>query len=175
MAAERRGMSKITPPPTDWREGRRLRAWQLYETGWKQKDIAVALGVSEGAVSQWISKGRAGGMAALRTVPHPGPASKLTQEQRTRLKGLLDQGAEAFGFHGNVWTTERVAWLIKKQFGVSYHPAHCSRLLRQMKYSQQKPITRATQRDEGAIATWRDQTFPALKKKPKTRSAPSFS
>ncbi len=37
----------------DWREERRERAWNLKEQGWKQKDIAVALGVSEGAVSQW--------------------------------------------------------------------------------------------------------------------------
>lgn len=168
-------MNKTIPPPASYREGRRLRAWQLYETGWKQKDIAEALGVSEGAVSQWISKARAKGTQALRTVPHPGPHPKLSQEQRVQLPSLLDQGAQAFGFHGNVWTTERVAWLIKKQFGISYHPAHCSRLLRQMRYSQQKPITRATQRDEAAIAIWLNHTFPALKKKPKTRNAPSFS
>ena len=37
--------------PSDWREGRRLRAWALHQQGWKQKDIAVALGVSPGAVS----------------------------------------------------------------------------------------------------------------------------
>ena len=110
-------MSKITPPPQDWREGRRLRAWQLYEADWKQKDIAEALGVSEGAVSQWISKARARGTQALRTAPHPGPHPKLSQEQRVQLPGLLDQGAEAFGFHGNVWTTERVAWLIKNNLG----------------------------------------------------------
>lgn len=168
-------MSKITPPPKDWREGRRLRAWQLYEADWKQKDIAQALGVSEGAVSQWISKGRAGGMTALQSIPHRGPHPKLTPEQRAQLPHLLNQGAEAFGFHGNVWTTQRVAWLIKHQFGIRYHPAHCSRLLRRLKYSQQKPITRASQRDEGAIARWRNQTFPDLKKKPKRKSVPSFS
>jgi predicted transcriptional regulator len=39
--------------PTDWREGRRLRAWELQQQGWKQKDIAAALGVTPGAVSQW--------------------------------------------------------------------------------------------------------------------------
>lgn len=165
----------MTPPPANYREGRRLRAWQLYEAGWKQKDIAEGLGVSEGAVSQWMSKARSRGTQALRTVPHPGPRPKLSTEQRTQLKRLLDQGAEAFGFHGNVWTTERVAWLIKKHFGVSYHPAHCSRLLRALKYSQQKPITRATQRDEAAIEQWKTESFPALKKKPVARNAHSFS
>jgi len=31
--------------PKDWREARRLRAWKLKQKGWKQKDIAEALGV----------------------------------------------------------------------------------------------------------------------------------
>ncbi|MCA1715656.1 MAG: helix-turn-helix domain-containing protein, partial [Actinobacteria bacterium] len=38
---------------TDWREGRRLRAFELKHQGWKQREIADALGVSKGAVSQW--------------------------------------------------------------------------------------------------------------------------
>jgi transcriptional regulator len=27
----------------DWREGRRRRAWELKQQGWKQQDIAAAL------------------------------------------------------------------------------------------------------------------------------------
>ena len=38
----------------DWKEGRRLRAWELYQAGWKQVAIAEALGVTPGAVSQWL-------------------------------------------------------------------------------------------------------------------------
>ncbi len=44
------------PRKADWREERRKRAWNLKEQGWRQKDIPVALGVSEGAVSQWIKR-----------------------------------------------------------------------------------------------------------------------
>jgi hypothetical protein len=42
------------PKKADWREERRKRAWKLKEQHWKQQDIAKALGVSEGAVSQWL-------------------------------------------------------------------------------------------------------------------------
>lgn len=45
-------MKKKESFPKDWREGRKLRAWELYQQNWKQKDIAAALGVTEGAVSQ---------------------------------------------------------------------------------------------------------------------------
>jgi transposase len=168
-------MNKNLTPPKDWREARRLRAWQLHEQGWKQKDIAAAFGVTEGAVSQWLKKARTQGVQALRHQPAPGAAPKLSPEQQAQLPALLAKGAEAFGFRGQVWTTERVAQMIQQQFGVSYHPAHCSRLLRRLKWSRQKPIQTATQRDEAAIQTWKEQRWEELKKRPKTKSAPLSS
>jgi hypothetical protein len=59
-----------------------------------------------------------------------------------------------------------VAALLKKQFGVTYHPAHMSRLLKGINYSVQQPIERASQRDEATIATWKEQRWPQLKKSP---------
>ena len=152
-----------------------MRAWELHEQGWKQKDIAAALGVTEGAVSHWFKKAKTQGAEALRHQPPPGATAKLSQQQQAQLPALLAKGAEAFGFRGQVWTTARVAQMIKQEFGVSYHPAHCSRLLRALKYSLQKPIQKATQRNETAIKTWKDEHWDALKKRPQTRSGPSFS
>ena len=68
----------ISAQPQDWREGRRLRAWELKQQGWKQQDIAKALGVSPGAVSQWLKAAREGGPEALRRHPAPGPQPRLT-------------------------------------------------------------------------------------------------
>jgi transposase len=50
------------------------------------------------------------------------------------------------------------------EFGVSYHPAHISRVCQAMRWSPKKPARRARQRDDVAIAHWRDETWPALKK-----------
>lgn len=149
-----------------------MRAWELHEQGWKQKDIAQALGVTEGAVSQWFKKARTQGVQSLRHQPPPGAQPKLSAQQRAQLPTLLAKGAEAFGFRGDVWTTERVAQMILHVFGVSYHPAHCSRLLRSVKYSRQKPIQKATQRDEVAIQAWKEVQWSALKKRPKRKIAP---
>ena len=167
-----RGMS-TTPQPTDWREGRRLRAWDLYEQGWPQKQIAIALGVTQGAVSQWIARGRAGGSDALRNRSRPGAIPKLTQQQRERLPALLKRGAQAYGFVGDVWTQARIASVIKREFGVSYHVDHIGRLLRAIGWSVQKPIERASERNDAAIERWRTEKWPALKKRPKTRTARS--
>ena len=45
-------------PPRDWKEGRRLRALALHEQGWQAIRIAEALGVTRGAVSQWLKAAR---------------------------------------------------------------------------------------------------------------------
>lgn len=147
-----------------WPEGRRLRAWELHQQGWTQQQIAHALGVTQGAVSQWVQRATAQGVAALRDHPAPGASPLLSTEQHALLVALLLEGAEASGFRGEVWTSRRVAQLIREQFAVSYHPAHVRRLLRQLGFSPQRPIVRASQRDEEAIATWYATRWPALKK-----------
>jgi transposase len=148
----------------DWREGRRFRALELKEQGWKQTHIAEALGVSEGAVSQWMKRAREKGVQALRHNPPPGAPPRLSEQERARLPELVAQGPEAHGFRGEVWTCERVAIVIRKEFGVSYHPAHVSRLLKAFRQSLQKPQRRAEQRDEEAIERWKEKKWPSLKR-----------
>lgn len=159
------------PRPSNWREGRRLRAWELKQAGWKQKDIAAALGVSQAAVSDWMRRGREGGPAALRNQPKSGAPRRLSDEQWARLPELLKLGAEHFGFRGAVWTRKRVASLIEREFGVRYSPRHVGRLLKAIRWSSQKPVERARQRDEPAIEAWREQTWPELQKKPRRKDA----
>jgi transposase len=115
-------------------------------------------------VSQWITKGRTQGTEALRHHPWPGTPPKLRPEQLAQWPQLLAKGAEAFGFRGQVWMAARVAEVIKREYGVRYHPTHCSRLLHKIKYSRQKPGERASQRDETAIKLWREQRTLELKK-----------
>lgn len=154
----------------DWREARRLRAWELKEKGWSQKAIAEALGVSKAAVSEWMRRGRAGGPEALRTQPKSGAPRRLTDEQWARLPTLLKQGAQHFGFRGEVWTRRRVASVIEREFGVRYSLTHVGRILKALRWSSQKPVERAEQRDEAAIEAWRTQTWPKLQKKRRRRS-----
>jgi transposase len=161
--------------PHDWKEGRRLRALELYEQGWKPIRIAEALGVTRGAVSQWLTRARAGGREALRHRSPPGAVPRLTTAQRAAIPNVLAQGAEAHGFIGQVWTTGRVATVIQRTFGVDYHPAHVSRLLRQIGWTLQKPVRRASQRDEAKIVAWRETKWPALPAKRRRSSARSSS
>ena len=161
------------PRKADWREERRLRAWKLKEQGWQQKEIAGALGVSEGAVSQWLKRGRAGGVAALKAHPPTSMTPRLTAEQKMQIPGLLAKGAEAYGFRGDVWTASRVAEVIKRTFGVRYHRDHVGKLMREAGWSRQKPVERASQRNEEALKNWSEERWPHIKKKPSRTEPPS--
>jgi len=114
----------------DWREIRRRLAWELHQQGWSQLRIAETLGVTQGAVSQWLKRTReGGGVEALRHHPAPGRQPALTDDQFAQIPALLARGASAFGFQDDHWTIQRVAALLNQVFGVSYHPGHVSRLL----------------------------------------------
>ena len=151
--------------PHDWKEARRQRAFELKAQGWQQRAIARAFGVSDAAVSQWVAETRVRGREAWRAKPRPTGPMKLTPDQLHLVPELLSHGAEAYGFRGEFWTCARVATVIREAFGVSYHKANVSRLLRCLDWTPQLPIERAAQRDETIIQQWRVQVWPKLKKR----------
>jgi transposase len=135
--------NSLSKRASNWREGRRLRAWELKGEGWSQQEIADALGVSKGAVSQWMKRAREDAIECLKRRIATGASPRLGENQRAQLPELLAKGAPAHGFRGDVWTYERVGEVIGRSFGVRYHPAHVSRLLRALGLSLQKPKRRA--------------------------------
>lgn len=156
-------MDGRTSTPQDWREWRRLQAVELSRRGWSPQAIAAALGVTPAAVSQWLATWRRAGLTALRAHPSPGRPARLAPEQKRLIPDYLSHGAEAYGFRGAVWTCARIARVIAWEFGVRYHPGHVSRLMKQLQWTPQIPMTQALQRDEQEIEAWRHQVWPELK------------
>lgn len=142
-----------------------MRAWQLSKQGWKQRDIAMALDVSEGAVSRWLRAARLGGKGALRSRPRAGRRAKLAISQLRLIPDFLSHGSEAYGFRGELWTTARVAKVIEEEFGVAYNHRHVARLLKRLQWTPQVPVIRALQRDEGEIQRWQREVWPELKRR----------
>jgi transposase len=147
---------------SDGLEWRRLQAWRLKQLGWMPSEIAVALGVSTGAVSQWLRAAARGGAEALLSHTIPGRPAQLSTEQQRRVPDFLWHGAEAYGFRGDVWTCGRVAGVLQEEFGVRYSKSQVSRILKALGWTPQVPITRAIQRDEDAIDRWRSLVWPEL-------------
>jgi transposase len=117
-------------------------------------------------VLRWRNAWRRGGLGALNAKPIPGRPSRLTTQQQARLVRLLKQGALAHGYRTELWTTQRIAAVIERHFGVTYHRNHVAKLLHQLGWSHQKPERRAIERDEAAIADWKRAVWPTVKKTP---------
>ncbi|HEV2643671.1 MAG TPA: winged helix-turn-helix domain-containing protein [Candidatus Elarobacter sp.] len=108
-----------------------------------QAEVARALGVSPTAVSQWYAMWCKGGRAALKARPTPGRPPKLTARQWPRVRTLLLRGAVAAGFPTERWTLARIARVIQRTFGVSYHPRTLAPLLHAHGFSVQRSAPRA--------------------------------
>ena len=152
-------------------ERRRRRALELLNAGERQVDVAHFLGVDRSSVYRWQQQA-AGGDQALAARPHPHRPPALGDAQLRRLETLLRQGAAAHGWDNHLWTTARVAELIRRQFGIAYHPDHVGRFLRQrLGWSVQKPRRRARERDEPAIRRWQAEEFPRIARQAHARNA----
>jgi transposase len=155
-------------------ERRRRRAVALGERGESPAVIARILGVARPSVYRWL-KLAAAGPEGLAAHPHPGPLSRLTAEQHRALEHLLLQGAPAHGWETDRWTCKRVAEVIRRTFGIAYHPEHVRKILyRRLSWSSQKPERRARERDEAEIEQWQQEEWPRIKKRRPAAGYPGF-
>jgi transposase len=150
-------------------EARRRRAVALLDQGLGVREVARQIECSPASVSRWQAEVRSRGPDGLRAKPAPGRPRRLTARQRAKVLRLLLKGATAHGFSTDLWTLPRVATVIARTCGVTYHPAHVWKILRGEGWSCQKPERRAKERDELAIQRWRTESWPHIKKRPPGR------
>jgi transposase len=148
-------------------EARRRRALGLLKRDVSLHEVARRIGCAPSSVMRWRDAVRAEGSAGLKVRTSPGRPPKLTSAQRRRLEKLLLAGPRTCGYRTDLWTTARIAEVIRKQFRVSYHPDHVGRLLHGLGWSPQKPERRALERDEKGIARWVARDWPRVKKTPR--------
>jgi transposase len=161
----------MRPPGTPKElERRRRRAIAMIDKGLSQTETARRIGCSLSSVKRWIKAREQEGDAGLLTKPIPGRPRLLTPRQESRIPTLLAKGACAHGWSTDLWTTQRIADVIERHFGVRYHRDHIGRLLRRLGWSCQKPRRVAKERDEDAITRWVKRDWPRIKKKPGRRA-----
>ena len=143
---------------------RRRRALALLKSGLSLHEVARRIPCVASSVMRWRDAWRRRGADALKVGASPGRPLKLKPAQQRRLLRLLLKGPLAHGYHTNVWTTARIAEVIRREFGVSYHRDHVGRLMHGLNWSHQKPEKRAVERDEEAIERWKRKDWPRVKK-----------
>lgn len=129
-------------------------------------DVAQAVGASRQSVSKWkkLAGERGEKAKSLAAKPQHVPACRLSKAQQAQLRRLLRARPRSYGFGSELWTLARVAELVQRKFGVSYHPSHLGRLLHALGYSCQKPKRRSREQDPQAVAAWRELKWPRIKK-----------
>jgi len=142
-------------------EKRRRRVVRFLKQKLSLHEIARRLGCHASSVMRWRNALRSGGQDALKAKPVPGRPPRLTLKQKRQLVRLLTQGAMAHGYRTELWTTQRIADLIERRFGVKYHRNHVGKVLHQIGWSHQKPERRAIERDEVAVAEWKRSVVPS--------------
>ena len=148
----------------DLLEDRRKRALALLDSGYSLNEVGRRIGCHASSVMRWRDCRRRGGTRALRVRCSPGRPLKLDPTQRKRLVDLLLRGPLAQGYRTNLWTTARIAEVIRSEFGVQYHRDHVGRLMHSLRWSPQKPERRALERNEKAIEGWKQKDWPRIKK-----------
>jgi transposase len=132
--------------------------------------VAQQLGSSVSSVFRWQQAFQKEGEKGLNPRASPGRPARLSEQEKKRLVNFLLKGPVTFGYSTDLWTTRRVAEVIRKSFGIHYHPNHLWRLLTGLGWSCQKPERLARERDEEGIGRWKKERWPAIKKSHRTWS-----
>jgi transposase len=103
------------------------------------------------------------GIEAIKDKPRK-PQPLLTREQRDEtLDALKNKKPSDFGYGTDFWTTNILAYHIKKEYAVDYKSKTSIRLLfKKAEFSYHKPEKKYQRRDEKEVAQWEKDTKPIL-------------
>ena len=150
-------------------ERRRELAVARVVEGYPQAQVASFLGVHHNTVSRWVCTARDRGTDALKAKPTPGRPRKLSARQEKAVLGWVAKPPTSFGFPTDLWTSRRLAALIERRWGIPFNSNYLVEWLHAREQSPQKPAQPARERDETAIARWKDEDWPRLQKKPEKK------
>jgi putative transposase len=158
------------------REQVRRAAAELIEAGASDREVGRHFRVSRVSANRWRRALAAGGRAALASKGAGGAKCKLAPAQLRELATLLDAGPAAWGWdEDQCWTLARIAEVVRRRFGVEYTLAGIDLLSHRIGWSVQVPARRAAERNEAAIAAWRQERWPVVKGRRRTWAAGSSS
>ena len=167
MSADLRGHDLgqgLTAEERARREHVRLAAAELFEAGASDREVARRFRVTRMSANRWRRALAAGGWQALASKGPGGVRCKLTPAQLRELQAVLDAGPAACGWdEDQCWTLARIADLVRRRFGADYTLAGLDLLLHRIGWSVQVPARQAAERDEAAIARWKEVTWPVVK------------
>jgi transposase len=143
----------------------RYQAVRLYGQGYRTREIAAICGCSRSSLMEWCRSYQEVGVTGLVDQRIGGNRALLTPPQIERLQYLLDSytpgqllGAAACVGTGQFWTVGDLAYLVQREFAVSYKSETSLRaLLAKCGFSYQRPAKQYKSRSALKVAEFEEQ------------------
>lgn len=159
---KRNDARKLGLPALQWLRRQVVRA---VRGGMKQTAAARTFGASLRAVNKWVALDRTGGLRALKLKRRGRRAGegRLDAKQAARIRALVvGRMPDQLKLPFYLWTREGVARLIEWAYGIRVSTTTVGRYLKAWGLSPQKPVRRAYERNDHAIARWLQEEYPAI-------------
>src|ERR1044071_1513254 len=158
--------------PATQAELRRI-AVAMVRAGKTRIEAAETVGVNRRFVGRWVTAAAQCGEAALaggRRGRRPGEQKALRPAQEEGLRTLIARGCpDQYGLSFALWTRQAVRALIARETGVWLSLSVVGDYLRGWGFTAQRPVRRATERQDGAVRAWLENTYPAIARKARTQ------
>jgi len=101
-----------------------------------------------------------------------GRPRKLTDPQLDELAMLLSKGAMAHGWPNELWTTKRMAEVIRRHFNITCRPNQAWMIVtKYLKWTAQRPIQHLKAADEDETNRWLEEDYPRIVERADRRGA----
>ena len=140
-------------------------------SGYGCREIAEVIGYSVETIREWVGDFLMRKLNFLNIKKPTGRPSKLSSEQKQKLKQMITDGPEKAGFDGGCWRTPMIQHLIEKRFGVKFAVKYLSELLDKIGLSYQKAKFIADHKDPIKRAEWLNEIWPKIIKMSKEKKS----
>ncbi len=138
QSIQKRELNNLPVPTRDDMETRRLAAAKDLLNGVSQSLVARRYGVSRTTASRWSRSIVVKGVEGMRKRRATGRPSRLTADQVEDIRKMYLNGASAYGFSSDRWTTGRLAEAIETKLGIRYDQDHVGRLMHKFGLREQR-------------------------------------
>jgi transposase len=147
---------------------------QAVRGGMSQTEAARVFGVSLRAANKWVALDKDGGLRALKLKRRGRRAGegRLNAARAKRIRQMIiDALPDQLKLPFYLWTRAAVVSLIEREYEITVSLTTVGRYLKSWGMSPQKPVRRAYERNDAAIARWLRQEYPAIARQAKQEKA----
>lgn len=132
-----------------------------HNRGQTQKKIGEIFNLSQSSVSQILKSIK--GKEKDDYIETRGVNSRLTEEQKKKLKLILKKDPSEYGFF--LWNKWSIQSIIEQEFSISYHENYIYKIMKCINFTSQKPATKDYRKNEELVKNFKEKKIVEIKKK----------